>query len=189
MTNHHHHKTHRPQAFLFSSQAEPATDSSSPSPTELHYHHISNNTPQSDHRPKFKSPRKLSNILWSEIQSEAIEKSKALRPEVWSTQFKVGDAIELTLIAQGGVDNTSETEKIRGVVLGKTRRGLDSSVMLRDVVFGEAIERKIPLHSPLVLSVKVLEENFVKKGKKKIKRAKLYYLRDRPNDETRVTKW
>eukprot|EP00957_Ditylum_brightwellii_P082911 6304080-Ditylum_brightwellii.AAC.1 len=35
------------------------------------------------------------------------------------------------------------------------------------------------LHSPLLKSLKVLEKNFVHKGKKKVKRAKLYYLRDR----------
>lgn len=56
---------------------------------------------------------------------------------------------------------------------------------------GEHVERKIKLHSPMVKSLKVLEEGFVNRGKKKgkrIKRAKLYYLRDRGMEETRVSK-
>lgn len=126
--------------------------------------------------------------MMNEITQETVAKSKAKSPKVFDVNFRPGDAIELVMIAQGGVKST-ETEKVRGVVLGKVNRGLGSAVYLRDVVFGEPVDRKIPLHSPLIKSIKVLEENFVKKGKKKIKRAKLFYLRDRPSDETRVTKW
>ena len=150
------------------------------------YHHFRKGPKFSN--PKFKSPRKLGNILMKDITDEAVAKSKSKSPAVFDVHFRPGDAIELVMIAQGGV-NSTETEKVRGVVLGKVNRGLASAVYLRDVVFGEPIDRKIPLHSPLIKSIRVLEENFVKKGKKKIKRAKLYYLRDRPSDETRVTKW
>ena len=127
---------------------------------------------------KFKSPRKRASKLFAEINQEAIEKSKAAKPKVWNTKFKVGDAIEMETIEEGGVNATS-TEKIRGVVLGIFRKGLDHSVLIRDVVFGEPVETRVPLHSPMLRSIKVLEENFVHKGKKKIKRAKLYYLSDR----------
>ena len=82
----------------------------------------------------------------------------------------------------GGVNSTQQLNKVRGVVLGRTNRGLGSGVYLRDVVMGEPINRKIPLHSPLVKKIDLLEENFVFKGRRKIKRAKLYYLKDRlPN--------
>jgi large subunit ribosomal protein L19 len=127
---------------------------------------------------KFKSPRKRASKLYAEIVQEAIEKSKAAKPKVWNTNFKVGDAIEMESVEEGGINATS-TEKIRGVVLGIFRKGLDHSVLIRDVVFGEPVETRVPLHSPLLRSVKVLEENFVHKGKKKVKRAKLYYLSDR----------
>lgn len=90
------------------------------------------------------------------------------------------------MVAQGGV-NSSSTEKVRGVVLGMTKRQLGTGVYLRDVVFGEPIDRKIPLYSPLLKNITVLEENFVFKKKRKIKRAKLYYLRDRLPQETKVT--
>lgn len=127
--------------------------------------------------PKFKSPRKRASKLLQELQGEIIETNKATKPDVWGTHFRVGDAIELII----GRENAEkhEIEKVRGVVLGINRKGLDHSVLLRDVVFGQPVERRILLHSPLLRSVKLIEENFVYKGKRKVKRAKLYFLRDR----------
>jgi len=115
----------------------------------------------------------------------------AAKPQVFGVPFRVGDAVEIQVLEDGGVDNpqNKKLDKIRGVVLGRVNRGLDTSIYLKDVVFGEHMERKIKLHSPMIKTLKVLEENFVHKGRKKIKRAKLYYLRDRKPDETRVTKW
>jgi large subunit ribosomal protein L19 len=135
---------------------------------------------------KFISPRKRANKMMTEITKEAI--AKAHKPQVHDVEFRVGDAIEITMVSQGGV-NSNETEKIRGVVLGIDRGGLGTGVYLRDVVFGDPVDRKIPLYSPMVKNVKVLEKNFVFKGKRKVKRAKLFYLRDRLPQETRVTKY
>ena len=139
-------------------------------------------------KPKFKSPRKRASKLFAELNDEAVQISKEGNPAVFNVPFAVGDAIEITSVNQGGVAST-DVEKLRGVVLGKTSRGLASSVIIRDVVMGEPIERKVMLHSPLLKSLKVVEENFVYKGKRKVKRAKLYFLRDRKPEETRVTKW
>jgi large subunit ribosomal protein L19 len=127
---------------------------------------------------KFQSPRKRASKLYAEITQEAIQKSKEAKPKVWNTNFRVGDAIEIEAVEEGGINATS-TEKIRGVVLGIFRKGLDHSVLIRDVVFGEPVETRVPLHSPLLRSIKILEPNFVHKGKKKVKRAKLYYLSNR----------
>lgn len=135
---------------------------------------------------KFVSPRKKANKMMSDITASTMEAMH--NPKVHDVHFRVGDAIELLMIAQGGM-NSNQTEKIRGVVLGIDRRQLGTGVYLRDVVFGEPIDRKIPLYSPLIKSITVLEENFVFKKKRKVKRAKLYYLRDRLPQETRVTKW
>jgi large subunit ribosomal protein L19 len=150
-------------------------------PEEMPYHHFrvshsksSNNEP----RVKFNSPRKRANKMFSLIQNEAMEKEQEKKKNVHDVHFRVGDAIEMTMISQGGVDST-QTEKIRGVVLGIDKRGLGTGIYLRDVVFGEPIDRKIPLYSPLLKEIKLLEENFVFKKKRKVKRAKLYYLRER----------
>jgi len=99
--------------------------------------------------------------------------------------FSVGDAVEIEY--KESMEKGARVDKIRGVVLGKVNKGLGSSIHVRDVVLETVIERQIPLHSPLCLSLKVIEKNFVKKGRRKIKRAKLYYLRDRPDNEVRVT--
>lgn len=161
-------------------------------PEEMPFHHF--RVPFKDEstgkpkRVKFNNPRKKANKMFALIQNEAMEKAKEGKPNVHDVQFRVGDAIEMTMIAQGGVDS-KQTEKIRGVVLGMDKRGLGTGIYLRDVVFGEPIDRKIPLYSPLLKEIKVLEENFVFKKKRKVKRAKLYYLRDRMAIETRVTKY
>lgn len=143
-------------------------------------------------KPKFKSPRKRASKMYHVITTEAMEKSKASKPEVWDVPFKVGDAIELEVLDDGGVDNpnNNKLDKIRGVVLGRHNRGLDTGIYLKDVLYGEHVERKVKLHSPMVKTLRVLEEGFVNKGKRKgkrVKRAKLYYLRDRKPEETRVT--
>lgn len=134
--------------------------------------------PRFRNRTKFKSPRKRASSLLDTLNKEAVFRSKQGNPAVLEVPFRVGDAIEIQYVDQGGV-HSKQVDKIRGVVLGKVNRGLNSAVYLRDVVFGEPIDRKIHLHSPLLKSLKVLEENFVFKKKKKVKRAKLYYLRDR----------
>lgn len=109
---------------------------------------------------------------------QAMEHTRQNNPQVHATKFRVGDAIEIQQVAQGGI-NSTDLEKIRGVVIGIFNKKLDTTVLIRDVLFGFPVERRVPLYSPLIKSVKVLEENFVFKGKRKVKRAKLYYLRDR----------
>ena len=143
---------------------------------------------------KFKSPRKRASKLFHELNEEAVATSKESNPAAWREKFRVGDAVELKLVVQGGVHandddgKAQELEKVRGVVLGIVNRGLGSSILLRDVVFNEPIERRIPLHSPMIKDLTVLERNFIFKGEKKVKRAKLYYLRDRnPLRKLKVT--
>ena len=151
----------------------------------FHYFRVSPETP----RPhiKFESPRKRANKMFSEISQSS--KAQLYNPKVHDVDFRVGDAIELTMVSQGGV-NSNDVDKIRGVVLGiEKKNSLGGGFYLRDVVFGEPVDRKIPLYSPLLKEITVLEKNFVFKGKRKVKRAKLYYLRDRLPQETKVTKY
>lgn len=155
----------------------PSVDWNPVAPEDMPYLHHGKRPRYRDYT-KFKSPRRRASALYAQLQEEAIQKSIAAKPKVWNTKFQVGDAIELENVEEGGV-NAKTTEKIRGVVLGIFRKRLDHSVLIRDVVFGEPVETKIPLHSPLLRSIKVLEKNFVHKGKKKVKRAKLYYLSER----------
>ncbi len=131
-------------------------------------------------RKKHKIPRKRASKVYYELHKEAVEKNVSERPNVLQTDFRVGDAIEVEMVGQGGVNSTQKLEKARGVVIGRVNKGLGASVLIRDVLFGTPVERRIPLHSPLLRSLKVLEKNFIYKGRRKVKRAKLYFLRDRP---------
>ena len=140
---------------------------------------------------KFKSPRKRASKLFGQLNQEACEKAKQSNPSIWQENIQVGDAVELKMVVQGGLKESEkqETEKVRGMVLGIVKRGLGSSILLRDFVFGVPIERRIPMYSPMVLDAKILEKNFLHKGKKKVRRSKLYYLRDRNPLLTKVSKY
>lgn len=140
--------------------------------------------------PKFKSPRKRASKLFHELTQETCASMKEAKPEVFKSDVAVGDAVELEVISQGGVASTIKKnyERLRGVVIGITNRGLGSSVHIRDVLYGEPVERIVHIFSPLVRSMKVLEKNFIYKGRRKVKRAKLYFLRGRNPSECRVTK-
>jgi large subunit ribosomal protein L19 len=131
--------------------------------------------------PKFKSPRKRASKLFNELNKEMTDAVKEANPAVFEANVEVGDAVELEMLTEGGISSTkrSDLEKVRGVVIGMSSRGLATSIHIRDVVHGEPVERKICLCSPLVKSMTVLEKNFIYKGRRKVKRAKLYFLRER----------
>ena len=93
--------------------------------------------------------------------------------------FHVGDTVKMIIKVQ-------EAEKTRlhpfeGMVIRKTAKGLKGCFTVRKISFGEGVERVFPLHSPVIESLKV-----VSKGR--IKRAKLYYLRENQTKKTRVEK-
>lgn len=99
--------------------------------------------------------------------------------------FRSGDALEITLLPY---KTAPEPEVIRGVVLSKVNKGNESNCILRDVSLGEIIERRVKIHSPLIQDIKILERAFIHKGDKRVRRAKLYYLRDRDPLVCKVSK-
>ena len=91
--------------------------------------------------------------------------------------FEVGDTIKLTVQVQ-------EADKVRthpyeGTVISKTGRGTKATFTVRKISFGEGVERTFPLHSPTLSKIKIMSKGVVK-------RAKLYYLRDRVGKAARV---
>jgi large subunit ribosomal protein L19 len=127
---------------------------------------------------KFRSPRRRASKLFNEIKTEAVAQSKERNPSVLNVPFRIGDSIEIEKVIDGGINSTL-TEKVRGVVIARYNKGMETSVLIRDIISGQSIERQIFLHSPLIRSLKVLEQNFVFKGRRKVKRSKLYYLRQK----------
>ena len=91
--------------------------------------------------------------------------------------FEVGDTVDVhTRILEG------EKERIQifsGVVIGRSGSGTREMFIVRRIVAGEGVERKFPLHSPRVAKVEVKRSGIVR-------RAKLYFLRDRIGKATRL---
>ena len=71
-------------------------------------------------------------------------------------------------------------QAFEGVVIAKRNRGLNSSFTVRKISFGEGVERVFPLYSTNIDSIEV-----VRRGR--VRRAKLYYLRDRRGKSARIT--
>jgi large subunit ribosomal protein L19 len=99
----------------------------------------------------------------------------SLKPEVPS--FKIGDTVDVhTRILEG------EKERIQifnGVVIARAGSGSRETFVVRRIVAGEGVERKFPLHSPKIAKIEVKRSGIVR-------RAKLYYLRDRIGKATKL---
>jgi large subunit ribosomal protein L19 len=83
--------------------------------------------------------------------------------------FSVGDTVKVHVIIKEG--DKERIQIFKGEVIGKKGTGLSASFTVRKTSFGVGIERIFPLNSPMIKKVEV-----VRKGK--VRRAKLYYLRN-----------
>lgn len=107
------------------------------------------------------------------------EKEEQARVAKDPPEFSPGDAMELKLTIP---ENKRRTSIFKGICIAKRNRGWRSSFTLRNHIGGGgAIERTFPLYSPHLLEIKVL-----RKARRKIRRAKLYYLREAQPKEYKV---
>lgn len=83
-------------------------------------------------------------------------------------EFRPGDTVEVNVKIQEG--NNSRLQAFTGVVIARQGTGLRETFIVRKISFGTGVERRFPLHSPSIDSIKV-----VRRGR--VRRAKLYYLR------------
>ena len=91
--------------------------------------------------------------------------------------FFPGDIVKVGVrITEGKRDRIQYFE---GVCIAKKNRDLNSSFTVRKISFGEGVERTFALYSPIIGSIKVVRSG-------KVKRAKLYYLRDRKGKSARI---
>ena len=92
--------------------------------------------------------------------------------------FFPGDIIKVGVrITEGKRDRIQYFE---GVCIAKKNRNINSSFTVRKISFGEGVERTFALYSPIVDTIKVVRSG-------KVRRAKLYYLRDRTGKSARIT--
>ena len=93
--------------------------------------------------------------------------------------FGPGDTVRVGYKVTEGT--RSRVQAYEGVVIGRNGgSGIGASFTVRKISFGEGVERVFPLHSPNIDSITV-----VRRGK--VRRAKLYYLRDRRGKAARIT--
>ena len=91
--------------------------------------------------------------------------------------FKPGDTVVVQVKVVEG--DRERVQAYEGVVIARSNRGLNSSFTVRKISHGEGVERVFPLYSPMIDSIKI-----VRRGK--VRRAKLYYLRDRSGKAARI---
>ncbi len=112
------------------------------------------------------------------IEEINIANVKKISAEKKLPEFFPGDIIKVGVkITEGKRDRIQYFE---GVCIAKKNRSLNSSFKVRKISFGEGVERTFALYSPIVDSIKVIRSG-------KVRRAKLYYLRDRTGKSARIT--
>jgi large subunit ribosomal protein L19 len=92
-------------------------------------------------------------------------------------EFAPGDTVIVSVNVVEG--NRKRVQAYEGVVIGRRNRGLNSSFVVRKVSSGEGVERTFQLYSPTIASIEV-------KRRGDVRRAKLYYLRDRSGKSARI---
>jgi large subunit ribosomal protein L19 len=106
---------------------------------------------------------------------ELVEKS-SLKAEV--PQFEVGDTVDVHCKILEG--SKTRTQIFSGTVIGRSGGGANEMFTVRRIVAGQGVERKFPLHSPRIDKIEV-------KRSARVRRAKLYFLRDRIGKAVRLS--
>ena len=102
----------------------------------------------------------------------AVITAKRVLPE-----FAPGDTVRVNVRVTEGT--RTRVQAYEGVVIARSGGGINENFTVRKISYGEGVERVFPLYSPNLDSIKV-----VRKGK--VRRAKLYYLRDRRGKSARI---
>lgn len=100
---------------------------------------------------------------------------ESLKAEV--PQFNIGDTVRIDVNIREG--ERERIQQFEGTVIARKGSGISETFTVRRVSYGVGVERVFPLHSPNVKAVKV-----VRRGR--VRRAKLYYLRDRVGKAAKV---
>ena len=94
--------------------------------------------------------------------------AKHMKPAEEIPAFRPGDTVDVNVKIKEG--NNSRIQTFTGVVIARQGSGLRETFLVRKISFGTGVERRFPLHSPSIDSIKL-----VRKGR--VRRAKLYYRR------------
>ncbi len=117
--------------------------------------------------------RKVMNII-AQIEQEEIARLSAKKTV---PAFAPGDTVVVNVNVVEG--ERKRVQAFEGVVIAKRNKGLHSSFIVRKISSGEGVERTFAVFSPLIASIEV-------KRRGDVRRAKLYYLRDRSGKSARI---
>ena len=92
-------------------------------------------------------------------------------------EFRPGDTLRVGVKVVEG--ERSRVQMYEGVCIARSNKGVNSNFTLRNISFGEGVERVFPLYSPIIDSIEVVRRGAVR-------RAKLYYLRGRRGKSARI---
>ena len=105
------------------------------------------------------------------------ENTKKILAKKKIPEFSAGDTVKVGVrIVEG---KRERIQYFEGVCIAKKNRNINSSFTVRKISFGEGVERTFALYSPIVSSIKVIRSG-------KVKKAKLYYLRNRKGKSARI---
>jgi large subunit ribosomal protein L19 len=105
------------------------------------------------------------------------EQMNAIAEKRQIPEFGPGDTVTVNVRVKEG--ERVRVQAYEGVVIARSGGGLNENFTVRKISYGEGVERVFPFYSPMIDSVKV-----VRRGK--VRRAKLYYLRDRRGKSARI---
>ena len=106
-----------------------------------------------------------------------VEKLESRSLKTALPQIDIGDTIKIGVLIQEGYKQ--RIQPYQGLVIAQRRAGLHSTITVRRLFQGVGIERIFPVHSPILQSIEIIR-------RAKVRRAKLYYLRDRVGKATRL---
>jgi large subunit ribosomal protein L19 len=109
-----------------------------------------------------------------ELEKEEADRLLALRK---TPDFQPGDTVRVNVRIKEG--ERERVQAYEGVCIGRSGGGLQENFTVRKISFGEGVERVFPLLSPMIESIEVKRRGVVR-------RAKLYYLRDRRGKSARI---
>ena len=112
----------------------------------------------------------MSNFIIQQLENEWVSQKSI-------PAFAPGDTVVVQVKVKEG--NRERLQAYEGVVIAKRNRGLNSAFTVRKISAGEGVERTFQTYSPLVASVEV-------KRRGDVRRAKLYYLRERSGKSARI---
>ncbi len=108
---------------------------------------------------------------------EILEQEEIARLGSKIPQFSPGDTVVVNVNVVEG--ERKRVQAFEGVVIAKRNRGLNSGFIVRKISAGEGVERTFQTYSPIIASIEV-------KRRGSVRRAKLYYLRDRSGKSARI---